>query len=87
MADLIVQVVGMGPGASSGSINYNGNCRASSMTNSDPNLYWNIDVPATALALTVNAACKDAGIAVCAANGFTIGLLDKKTIIGSAVGL
>lgn len=46
-----------------------------------------VQVSPSALAATINAAVKDAAIARVEAEGYTVGVLDKKNIFGGAVGL
>ncbi len=45
------------------------------------------EVAWNALAAEVNAAIKDAAVQAAANAGYTVGALDKKTLIGGAVGL
>jgi len=87
MADIVILVHGNGPAGSGDNIRYSGSCRLSGMTPESEGVTWSVDVPPGALASTINTAIKDAAVAAAEAAEYTVGALDKKTLIGGAVGL
>lgn len=88
MASIIIHVQSIGAyDAVSTDVFYTGIARCSGMTSDDPSLSWNVQVSPESLAATINDAIKTVAIAVAAAAGITVGALDKKTLIGGAVGL
>lgn len=87
MADIVIFVFDIGAVASGDDVQYSGGARCSGMTSTDPTIEWLTSVDPGALAATVNAAIKDAAIAAAADAGFTVGALDKKTLLAGAVGL
>jgi hypothetical protein len=82
MADVIIYVNGIDAGEQASDINYHG----VAFCENDP-FSWAIDIPTNALAATVNATIKSVVIAGAEGHGHTVGALDKKTIVGAAVGL
>lgn len=48
---------------------------------------FTVDVARSATATQVNTALVDAAVAACAIREVTVGLLDKKTLVGGAIGL
>ena len=87
MADIIIHVTGMGALENTTDVFVGGDCRTSDMVTADPSLYWSAQVGVSDLAATINTACKNAAILVAADSGHTVGALDKKTLLGGAVGL
>lgn len=88
MAHIVINVLRLDPcQTDTDYINIGGNARVSGMGVEDPPIDWNVDVPASALASTINSAIKDAAITQAELLEFTIGALDKKTLCGGAVGL
>jgi hypothetical protein len=61
--------------------------RCTGMDPEDMDVTWSVEVDPGDLAATINAAVKDAAIAAAEVRGYTVGALDKKTLIGGAVGL
>lgn len=71
-----------------GNLYVTGKCRYAGQSVSAGDIDWATSVPINALAATINAALVDAAVqAVFDMDAVTIGILDKKTIIGGAVGL
>ncbi len=66
-----------------------GTARLSTMSPSADSVPWSVQFDPTQLAATINEAIKDAAIAAAEAEpyNFDVGLLDKKTLIGGAIGL
>ena len=87
MAHLVAFVTSYGPATSGDAIAYEGIARVSGMGPSDPSISWFVDVSPNALAATVNQAIIDAAIDAVEAESYTVGILDKKTVIAGAVGL
>lgn len=89
MAHIVIFHIGVTPNYEGGDdLVYTGHARCSGMAPETPDLGWNIAVDPGALATTINTAIKDAAIAVALSdNDITVGALDKKTIIGGAIGL
>ncbi len=52
-----------------------------------PDISWNTAISFTALSSTINAAVRDAAVDAAAVAGYTVGVLDKKTLFTGAVGL
>lgn len=87
MTDLVIFVNGMDGDGMTNDINYSGYCRCGDMDGNDSAITWNTSLASNSLAATVNAAIKTSATAAATTAGHTVGLLDKKTLIGSAVGL
>ena len=87
MASIQIYVTGYGPAESGDDLVWTGQARCSGMTSADDTISWSATVDPGALAATVNQAFKDAAVAAAGDAGFTVGLGDKKTLIGAAVGL
>lgn len=88
MADIVINVrPSLGAVTVGDDVEYSGVCRLSGMNATMESMEWTATASPGALAATVNAAIKDAAIAVAVAAGFTVGVLDKKTLLGGAIGL
>ena len=87
MAHIVMLVHGYAPADSGDDIRIQGSCRLSGMTPADESIGWSVDVAPGALAAAMNSAIKDAAIAAAELAGYTVGALDKKTLLGGAVGL
>lgn len=88
MSSLVIFHIEPGPFFEGGDdIVYTCRGRCSGMAPEDVDLYFSAQVDPTALATTINAAIVAAGVAEAAVAGYTVGILDKKTIIGGALGL
>lgn len=87
MADIMIHVAGMGALENTTDIFISGDCRTSDMVTADPSVNWSAQVSPSALASAVNTAIKNAAIAAAEAAGFSVGLLDKKNVLGGATGL
>lgn len=87
MADIIIHVTGMGALEGTSDVYVGGDCRTSDMETADPSIAWSAQVSPSDLAATVNTAIKNAAIAAAANEGHTVGILDKKTVLGGATGL
>jgi hypothetical protein len=87
MADIIIRIEACQTPAEGDVVKIEGMARCTGMTPEDMDITWSVDVDPGDLAATINDACKDAAIAAAEAREYTIGALDKKTLIGGAVGL
>jgi len=87
MSDIVIIVTGIGPDDTGDGILYSGVCRCSGMTSADPSINWWLNLDAGTLAASVNSGIKTAAVNAATAAGQTIGMLDKKTLVGAAVGV
>lgn len=88
MAHIVIYHIQAGGYETGDDVQYQGKARCSGMVAADPDVEWYANVSPSALAATINAAIKDAAIAAALdQQDITVGALDKKTIIGGAVGL
>lgn len=87
MADIIIRVSDFGHADSGSDIFFSGTARTSDMVYTDAPVSWYTTTGYSALASTINSTVKNAAIAQASLDGWTVGLLDKKTLIGGAVGL
>lgn len=88
MASIVIHVTGMGGHNGNGDLYVGGVCRTSDMVIEDPSVSFYATFAPTALAATINEAIKDAAITAAEAEGYgPVGLLDKKSVLGGAVGL
>lgn len=87
MSDILILITGYQPIAESDDIRITGVGRCTAMGLEHPEIEWATDVAPGALAATINAAIKAAAIDAADLRGYTVGLLDKKTLLGGAVGL
>lgn len=89
MADIVIFVSGYSANSeTTDDLEYSGTCRCSGMDATDDSITWaTAAVAVGALATTVNTAIKDAAIAAAGVAGYTVGGLDKKTLLGGAIGL
>ena len=88
-SDIVIQVTGVSAASTENDdLEYSGSARCSGWTAYDSTVFWTTDpVSTSALAATVNAEIKEAAIAAADVAGCTVGALDKKTVLGGAVGL
>jgi hypothetical protein len=84
MADIVI-VVAMYCGDEEDTIKYYGQARCSGMTLEDESINYEVHLPSTSSAVAINEAVKDAAVAAASVRGFTVGLLDKKILLGGAV--
>lgn len=88
MASIVIRVTASAEPVPEGDdIYYGGVARCSGMDNEDPSINWSCEIAPTALAATVNNTILGAAVDAADIAGYTVGMLDKKTIIGGAVGL
>jgi len=87
MASIVIYVSNLQPAETGDDVVISGFCRLSGMTQADDPIPWSVQFAPTTLAATINAAIRDSAIAAAEAEDFEIGLLDKKTLIGGAIGL
>lgn len=88
MADIVISVrPGLGAVESGDDVEYSGICRCTGMDNEDPSIEWTATADPGALASTINQAIKTAAISAADIAGYVVGALDKKTLLGGAVGL
>jgi len=88
MASIVIFDVEVSGFSGTDDVSYSGRARCSGMAQNDSPLGWDTGaISPGSLATTVNAAIKDAAIASATDANFIIGALDKKTLIGGAVGL
>lgn len=89
MADIVIYCQSVNAQSdSSDDIEYQGYCRCSGMDASDQSIPWVTGAVAVgALAATINDAIKAAAIVAAGDAGYTVDALDKKTLLGGAVGL
>ena len=87
MADIIIHVTQIGGCEDDSYINIGGYVRAGGMSAELGSVVWDVNVPANALAGTINSAIKDAAITQLELLEISVGALDKKTLLGGAVGL
>lgn len=87
MADIVIYIGAVNPAPSGDDVLYSGSARCSGMSPSSEDITWSVSVAPNALAATVNDTIKDAAINAADVAGYVVGALDKKTVIGGAVGL
>jgi len=88
MSDIVIHIQSIGAYDNvSTNVFYTGIARCTGMTSDNASINWNVQVAPGALAATVNTAIRDAAITAVGDAGYTVGALDKKTLIGAAVGL
>lgn len=90
MADVVIYRVLAGPPdpESGDKVAYSGKARCGGMISADLDLEWGtVECAVGASAATVIAAIVDAVIVAATDRGYTIGALDKKTLIGGIVDL
>lgn len=88
MAHIVINVLRLDPcQTDTDYVNIGGNARVNGMGVEDANIDWNVDVPCNAAAATINEAIRDAAITQAELLEYEIGVLDKKTLVGAAVGL
>lgn len=87
MADITICVSGFNTTGEASILNYYGYCLCTGMDQNDAQIVWGAEIAVGALASTINSTVKDAAIAAAGLEGYTVGALDKKTLIGGAVGL
>lgn len=88
MADVVIKITDVGGSSEEAGVVYTGVAFCTGMDGNDSGITFQTDLlEHGVLASTVNAAIKDAAIAAAAVAGYTVGALDKKTLLGGAVGL
>lgn len=87
MADILILVCGYQSAQEGDDIRITGVARCTGMGLADPEIEWFAEVSPGALAATINAAIKAAAIDAAAVREYTVGALDKKTLLAGAVGL
>ena len=87
MAHIVMFISNIGADDTGSGVLYGGYSRLSTMTSADASINFWVNQDANELAATVNAAIKTAAIDAATAAGYTVGALDKRTLIGAAVGL
>lgn len=88
MSSIIIFVNNVQTSEDSMDVLISGKIRGSEMTHANADYVFSAIVPVDALASTINATIKQAALDAC--NGWeysAVGALDKKTLIGGAVGL
>lgn len=87
MAHIAILVISIGADDDGKGLVYSGIARCSDMTKVDSQINWSVSVASDALADTVNTALVNAAIGAAASAGIVVGPLDRKTLIGAAIGL
>jgi hypothetical protein len=87
MADIVIIVQSIGATDNGDQLAFSCSARCSTMDVYDATLTFDALASPSALPTTINAAIKAAGVAAAGDAGFTVGLLDSKTLVGAAVGL
>lgn len=87
MAHIVILVVSIGADDSGKGVVYSGIARCSDMTKVDTQLNWSVSVVSDALADFTNTAIVNAAVAAAASIGITVGVLDRKILVGAAIGL
>lgn len=88
MPDITIYVASMNaPPENEEGISLYGSARCTGMDDTDEDIAWTVLVDHGALTTTINSAIREAAIAAADLRGYTVGALDKKTLIGAAVGL
>lgn len=87
MAHIVILVVSIGADDSGKGVVYSGIARCSDMTKIDSQINWSVSVASDALADFTNTAIVNAAVAAALTAGVTVGALDRKTLVGAAVGL
>lgn len=87
MAHIVILVVSIGADDNGKGIVYSGIARCSEMTKIDSQINWNVSIVSDALVDAINTAIVNAAIDAAASAGITVGLLDRKILVGAAVGL
>ena len=82
----MVAIIGS-TGCADGELFISGEARTSDMAESAQAVAFDLTVGYGDLASNINSAIKDAAVAACGTAGHTVGALDKKTLLGAAVGL
>lgn len=86
MADIVILITGMSM-TEGGDVAYSGQALCDGMTSADTPIEWGAEVAPGALAAALNDAVKAAAIAAAEVREYTIGALDKKTLLGAAIDL
>lgn len=87
MAHIVILVVSIGADDNGKGVVYSGIARCSDMTKVDTQINWSVSVISDALVDVINTAIVNAAVAAAASLGITIGVLDRKILVGAAVGL
>lgn len=87
MADIVILVRGLGAVDEGDDVAYSCIARCSGMNNQVASIEFEATAAQGALATTVNTAIKNAAVTAAGVAGYTVGALDKKMILGGAVGV
>lgn len=87
MAHIVILVVSIGADDNGKGVVYSGIARCSDMTKIDAQINWSVSIVSDALVDAINTAIVNAAVAAAASIGITVGVLDRKILVGAAIGL
>jgi hypothetical protein len=87
MASIIGWVNDVGYFDASDVVRIHGIARCEGMDDTSPNIQWEVLIDPDTLAATINSTIKSTMVTAAGDAGWTVGILDKKTLLGVAVGL